>query len=79
MLLIETVGHLCGLSEKVTKEDLNSLILIFQSVNHWERVFKWAWSCCDAMSRSEETDNKAISSAYFPTIVFSDVGRSDVL
>jgi len=26
---------------------------------------------------SEETDNRAVSSAYVPTIIFSFVGRSD--
>lgn len=78
MLLIVTAGLFRGLSEKVTKEDLDSLIFIFQLVNHCERVFRWVWSWWDAVVWSEETDNRAVSSAYVPTKVFSFVSRSDV-
>jgi len=38
MLLIVTAGQFRGLSEKVTKEDLDSLIFIFQLVNHCEGI-----------------------------------------
>jgi hypothetical protein len=78
MLLIVTAGQFRGLSEKVTKEDFDSLIFIFQLVNHCEREFRWVWIWWDAVVWSEETDNRAVSSAYVPTKVFSDVGRSDV-
>lgn len=40
MLLIVTAGQFRGLSEKVTKENLDSLIFIFQLVNHCEREFR---------------------------------------
>jgi hypothetical protein len=78
MLFIDTLGQPWGQNAKVTKEDLASLIFIFQLVNHYEKVFRWVCSCWDAMIWSGETDNKAVSSAYVPTIVSSDVGRSDM-
>lgn len=78
MLLKETAGQLWGSSEKVTKEDFDSLIFIFQLVNHCERLLRWVCSCWVAMTWSEEADNKAVSSAYARTMVFSEVSRSDV-
>jgi len=72
MLLIVTAGQFRGLSEKVTKEDLDSLIFIFQLVNHCEVEFRWVCNWWDAVVWSYEIDNRAVSSAYVLTNVSSD-------
>lgn len=77
MLLINTGGQSLDLSVKLTKEDLDSLIFIFQLENHLDSVW-WFFIWKDSMELSTDVENMAMSSAYVPTIVFSKDVRSNV-
>jgi len=71
-------GQSPGRREKVTWEDLESLILIFQDLNQWDKLFRWFWSRLLASKGSWLDERIAVSSAYVPIRVLSVVGMSAV-
>lgn len=74
ILLIVTNGQLRGLIVKVTKEDFDSLILIFQLVDHYEKEFKVICSWMEIMVWSKDVDNNVVYLVVSSITVFSDVG-----
>jgi len=73
-LLNVTGGGTPGRSANVTLANSESLTLIFQDLNQWERIFRWfcSWRFSSRMSWLDEST--AVSSALVPIRVLTEVG-----